>query len=100
MAAPQQTFLDSESVKRVALPLLQRRLAPFHFTDVDVVEEEDFDGELVLRMTANVSTKVPAQDLITVTADIHDALRKEGDERFVYLGTRRPTNDLADEPEE
>jgi hypothetical protein len=94
------TVLDPTAVKQAALPLLKERLDAFGFSDADVVEEIDFDGVPILRMTAEVATKVPASDLIAVTADIHDAIRKKGDDRYIYLSTHRPTDDEPDEVEE
>jgi len=90
MANLHPAFLSPEDVREVALPLLRQRLGRFAFDDVSVREEEDFDGENVLRLTADVAVKVPAKALIDVTADIHSALRRQGDERYVYVSTRRP----------
>jgi hypothetical protein len=93
--------LGLEEVRAIANDVLNRQFRPFGFGAIALREEEDFDGEPILRVIAEVTKPVPARTLIDATTDIHDALRKQGDNRFVYLGTHRPGDeDTDDEPEE
>ena len=92
--------MTEAEVEKVALPILRRNLARFGFQDVTVKEEEDFDGSYVFRMTAHVQEKVPARTLMDALGSIHATLRKQGEERFVYLSTERPGHNEPDEDEE
>ena len=97
MANLHAEYMTDAEVRNIALPILEKRFGRFGFQDVSVKEEEDFDGAYVFRMTARVQEKVPARELIDTLDDIHTALRKKGEFRFVYLSTERPGADDADE---
>jgi hypothetical protein len=90
MANLHAELMTAKAVHDIALPILEKTLAPFGFQHVTVNEEEDFDGDHIFRMTAHVQTKVPANKLIDTLEAIHRALRSKGEERFVYLSTERP----------
>jgi hypothetical protein len=97
MANIQAELMTGAQVRDAALPILRKRLAVFGFQRVTVEGEEDFDGQFVFRMTAHVKERVPANVLIDVVDAIHTALRKRGEERFVYLSTQRPGRGEMDE---
>jgi len=97
MANLHAELMTAKAVQDIALPILEKALAPFGFQRVTVNEEEDFDGDHIFRMTAHVQTKVPANTLIDALDAIHHALRSKGEDRFVYLSTKRPAEDEIDE---
>jgi hypothetical protein len=100
MAHTHVVQMTEAEVERIAVPILRRYLTRFGFQDVAVKEEEDFDGSYVFRMTAHVQEKVPARTLMDALGAIHGTLRKNGEERFVYLSTERPGHEEPDEDEE
>jgi hypothetical protein len=101
MANSHTVLMTAEEVRDRVLPILRRRLGKFGFVgDVKVAEEEDFDGAFVFRMTARVQDNVPARVVFDALGDIHLTLRKEGEDRFVYLSTQRPGEDDVDEADE
>jgi hypothetical protein len=97
MATVHDELLTPAEVAGIAEPILKESLAKFGFQRVAVKEEEDFDGKYVFRMTAYVQAKVPANTLIDALDAIHRALRKKGEERFVYLSTERPGEEEIEE---
>ena len=101
MASSHTVYMSAEEVRGHVLPILRKRLGKFGFSgDVNVAEEEDFDGAFVFRMTAKVEGSVPARVMFETLGDIHIVLRKEGEDRFVYLTTQRPGEDDVDEADE
>ena len=95
-------YLKTEEVREIALPILMKRFETYGFQDAEIREEETFDGDPILRMVAHVKQQVPARTLIDANEDIHVSLREKGEERFVFLSTRRPAEaeQEADEDEE
>ncbi|WP_375451215.1 hypothetical protein [uncultured Devosia sp.] len=91
--------LDSQKIQTIALDLLRKRLKPFGFSGLTVTAEKDFDDENILRLIADVKQIVPASDLIEATSETMNALRKQGDDRFVYLTAVPATDDLEDAEE-
>lgn len=100
MAHTSHVSLSAEDLRSAALKILNKRFAGYGFKDVVVFEEQDFDSAEVIRMTATVTKEVPARELVAVTAEIMTTLRKEGDDRFVYLSSRQPGEDDLEEIEE
>lgn len=96
------TYLTEGEVRQIALGILGKRFKAYRFQDVEVREDETFDGDAILRMVAHVESRVPPRTLIDVNDEIHQALRAMGEDRFVFLGTRLPAADAqeADEDEE
>ena len=90
MASSQTAYMTESEVRDRALPILRKYLGKFGFSNATVEEEEDFDGAYIFRMTAHVRDRVPAKDLIDALEEIHSSLRREGEDRFVYLSTERP----------
>jgi hypothetical protein len=90
-------YMTPPEVEEVSLPILRKRFGRFGFQSATIMEEEDFDGSHVFRMIAHVQEKVPARDLIDALDDIHTVLRRNGEQRFVYLSTQRPGRDQTDE---
>lgn len=100
MANLHSIYLQVEDVRETALPILKKRFKKYGFEDVDVSEVETLSGDPIIRMVAHVESRVPARTLIDANGDIHVALREKGDERFVFLLTRRPNDDLSEGDED
>jgi hypothetical protein len=90
MTGLQPVYLSDQEVRDRALPILQRHFGIFGFEDASVAEEKDFDGASILRMIARVQSSVPAKDIIDALDAIHTDLRNQGEDRYVYLTTKRP----------
>lgn len=82
--------LTTREVERLAGELLTQRMAGFGIDGLDVAEERDFDGDDVLRVVVRVREKVPAKTLIGAADELQQTLRREGEDRWVYLSTKRP----------
>ena len=102
MANLHAIYLKTQDIREIALPILKKRFKQYGFRDADVREEETFDGDPILRMVAHVEKQVPARILLDANEDIHVSLRTKGEERFVFLSTKRPgeNEQEADEDEE
>lgn len=85
-----EAALTREQVETVAKDLLASRFAPFGFQALDVKEDEDLDGAAILRMIAEVKSKVPASELIGTLVALRRVLESEGDDRVVLLSTHVP----------
>lgn len=93
-----RTMTESE-VKDIASPILGKQFASYGFEGVTVEEEEDFDGENILRVIANVRDQVPAKRLIDTLDTIRAALLSQGEGRFVFLSARSQEEDVTDDEE-
>lgn len=100
MANLHTTYLQAENVREIALPVLKKRFKKYGFEDVDVSEVETLSGDPIIRMVAHVGSRVPARTLIDANGDVHVALRERGDERFVFLVTRRPSDESSEDDED
>lgn len=89
--------LTEIAARKLVKPVLSRRFRKYGFKDVSVIEEEDFDGESILRMIVDVRKPVPADDLVDTIGDVRAALLERGDGRFVFLRTRLPEEELAED---
>lgn len=89
------TVLSEDAARKIAEPILRKHLQPFGYSGVSVKSEEDFDGDIVLRMTVNVERQVSGRAMVDVVGAIRGALLDQGDERFAFLSYRRPDTDPA-----
>ena len=92
--------MTTDEVKERALRVLTPRLAPFGVSDITVREERDFDGTDVYRVVAMVNQQVPARVLIDGSDELQQLLRSDGEDRWMYLGTHRPSEADEDEGDE
>lgn len=95
-----QSPMTTDDVRERAIRILSPYLAQFGLTDVEVQEERDFDGTDVYRVFANVTQRVPARVLIDSSDELQQLLRSEGEDRWIYLSTRRPSEPEEDEDED
>ena len=92
--------MTTDDVRERAIRILTPHLAPFGLTDINVREERDFDGTDVYRVVAMVTDPVPARVLIDGSDDLQQQLRREGEERWLYLSTRRESQSEPNEDED
>lgn len=91
--------LSDREAKALAEPILARRFDRFGYRQVHVAAERDFDGEPILRMTAEVGSRVPARAIIDTLDAVRKALMDSGDERFVFLSTSTSGGEAVEEDE-
>ncbi|HMQ58820.1 MAG TPA: hypothetical protein PKE65_09755 [Rhizobiaceae bacterium] len=85
-------FLTTDEARRVSLAPLREYFSRFGFTEATVSEDETYDGAPVFRIVANVEQTVPTETFVDALSAIHNALRKEGEERLVFLSTSLPSS--------
>lgn len=96
----QQTALSEEQVREVASHVLSERFGRYGFKTIDINEDEDMDGATILRMVAEVESRVPARDLVDTLLALQAALESSGEDRTVFLSTHVPGFEEPDEDEE
>jgi hypothetical protein len=80
-------------ISDIVTPILKSRFQAKGFQGSNVFTEEDFDGEVVVRVKARLATPIEVMDRVDATLEIKDALEQKGESRTVYL-------DVATEGEE
>lgn len=90
-------LMTDAAVKRVARPLLAKRFKKYGLKDLFVSEEEDFDGENILRMIAQVEKPVPTDELVSAIGDVRTALLEKGEERFVFMRARVGKDEIEED---
>nr|WP_316651597.1 hypothetical protein [uncultured Gellertiella sp.] len=90
MAGLRAVYLAPEEVEKIVAPLLKEDFAAYHFRGKSIQEDETFDGDPIIRVRAEVGEAVPAAQLIQTLTRIHDALRRQNDERLVFLSAPGP----------
>jgi hypothetical protein len=95
-----QLPMTPEDVRERAIRILSPHLAQFGLTEIEVQKERDFDGTDVYRVLANVTQRVPSRVLVDSSDELQQLLRSEGEDRWIYLSTRRPTEPDEDEDED
>lgn len=90
--------MRDEEINAVVSKLLRERFEDLGFERSTVESEEDFDGASVLRVIAHFRNRdVPSDRLINAMHDIRSALIGRGEDRFVYLSSVSPQDELLDE---
>tara|TARA_R110002020_G_scaffold49878_1_gene141608 strand:+ start:846 stop:1154 length:309 start_codon:yes stop_codon:yes gene_type:complete len=99
MAVQQIKMLPEADVHSLIDRILRDRFSEFGYAGSEIEEVEDFDGERLFRLTAEVSEKVPARAVMEATDAVHSALRREGEFRFIIISPERPPDEnlLPDE---
>lgn len=90
MASLRAKYLSPEEIDKIVTPLLTDDFRSFGYKNNSIEEDETFDGEPVIRVRADVEQPVPAEQLVQTLNRIHDALRQQHDERFVFLSAPGP----------
>jgi hypothetical protein len=90
--------MTDDEINAVVSELLRRRYGDMGFERSIAKSEEDFDGSSILRVTARFKNKdLPADRLIDARHEIRSELIRRGEERFVFLTTEHPHEELIDE---
>jgi hypothetical protein len=77
--------MNLSQINEIVTPILEHRFHANGFRGSDISSEEDFDGEIVLRVTAHIEKPVAVMDRVDATLEIQDALEQKGESRTVYL---------------
>lgn len=91
--------MNLTQITEVVTPILKHRFQANGFHDTQVSSEEDFDGEIVLRVKARMKTPVAVMERVDATLEIKDALEQRGESRAVYLevDTGESASETSDE---
>lgn len=100
MARTHAKAMTAMNPYKITESILARRFKAYGYKTAIVTEEEDFDGESILRMVVDVRRPVPTDELVDTINEIRTALLKSGDDRFVFLRARLPDEDRVDQDAE
>ncbi len=100
MASLRARYLYPDEIDAIVTPLLAEAFKPFGYKDRSIKEDETFDGDPIIRVTADVAQPVPAATLSKTQSRIHDALRAKDEERFVFLSAPGPNREVPDGDED
>jgi hypothetical protein len=90
--------MTDDEISAVVSELLRSRFGDAGFEYSTVKSEEDFDGSSIPRVTARLKNgRPPANRLIDARHEIRSELIRRGEERFVFLSTEYPHEELIDE---
>jgi hypothetical protein len=85
--------LDREGI---ASSVLKKSFKKAKVSNVVVAEEQDFDGAMILRVSANVTPAISAAQLGDAIGEMRSAFAEEGLEYFVVLSIKDTNEDLGD----
>jgi hypothetical protein len=90
--------MTDDEINAVVSELLRSRFGGAGFEYSTVKSEEDFDGASILRVTAHFNNgELPTRRLIDANDDIRSELIRRGEERFVFLSSEFPHEEMIDE---
>jgi hypothetical protein len=90
MANLRARYLYPKEIDAIVTPLLTEAFKDYGYKDKSIKEDETFDGDPIIRVTAEVAQPVPAEQLAKTLNRIHNALREKDEERFVFLSAPGP----------
>ena len=91
--ASQETteMMTDAAIREIVSDVLQDRFAKQGLVTADVVLEDDFDGETIIRVTAHFDRRRDVGESLFDAADtIRARLIKAGDDRFVFVDRDYP----------
>jgi hypothetical protein len=90
--------MTDDEIDKIVSKLLRDRFQDTGFQRSTVRSEEDFDGAPILRVTAQFRERgVSSERLINALHDIRAELLRRGEERFVFLDSKYPEEEVVDE---
>jgi hypothetical protein len=93
--------MTDDEINAVVSELLHRRYGDIGFERSTVKSEEDFDGSSILRVTAHFKNgELPTKRMIDAVQEIRSELITRGEERFVFLDSEYPGEEIGDEDED
>jgi hypothetical protein len=80
-----------EAIREIVSQVLRERLASLGLVGSDIVFDEDFDGEKIVRVTAHFDRPRDVGESLFDAADtIRTRLIEAGDDRFVFVSRDYP----------
>jgi hypothetical protein len=79
-------MMPDADLQEIAARVLEKQLASSKIVECRVKTELDFDGEVIVRVTA--VSEIPVDDArlrLAANTAIQDELRRRGDDRYVFL---------------
>jgi hypothetical protein len=90
--------MTDDEINKIVSKLLRKRFKDIGFRRSSVESEQDFDGSAILRVTAHFGKgDAPSDRLTDALHDIRSELLRRGEERFVFLNSEYPQDDLVEE---
>lgn len=88
---------DTE-INKIVSKILRERFRNLGFQRSTVQSEQDFDGSSILRVRAHLKKEdAPSDRLTDALHRIRSELIKNGEDRFVFLSTESPHEEMIDE---
>ena len=86
--------MTDQEISRIVNDVLRERVPAAGFKGAEVMSDQDFDGDPIIRVTAHYERRprTKPDPLITAVHDLRSALIDQGEDRFVFLD-----NDVEDE---
>jgi hypothetical protein len=85
-------MMTEAEIRKIVSEVMQARFANRGLVNSDVVLDEDFDGDKIIRVTAHFNR--PPEDTAESLFDARDAIRarliEAGDNRFVFVSRDYP----------
>ncbi|NSZ15298.1 hypothetical protein [Agrobacterium vitis] len=101
MARLRTVYLTPDDIKVIVNPLMAEGFSAYGFRSSTIEEDETFSGDPIIRIRADVTRAVPANETVSVLSKIHAALREKNDERTVFLSAPGPSlSDVGDDEDE
>jgi hypothetical protein len=94
-------MLADSDIQKIAEGVLKAQLASSKIVECRVNSELDFDGELIVRVTA--VSEIPVDDArlrLAANTAIQDQLHRSGDERYVFLDIELSSEQTGDEEDD
>jgi len=94
-------MLNNGDAEKPIRDVLSARLSAGNLLDAQVDFVDDFDGEPVVRITANLKEPLGESDILFQAADeIRDRLLTQGDKRFVFVQQSSPGLSVEEQADE
>jgi hypothetical protein len=93
--------MTDDEIGKVVSDVLRDRFTDLGFERSTVKSEQDFDGSSILRVTAHFKNgELPTKRMIDAVQEIRSELITRGEERFVFLDSDFPGEEIGDEDED
>jgi hypothetical protein len=85
-------MIAEAEIRRIVLEVMQARFANRGLVNSDVILDDDFDGEKIVRVTAHFARRTgdTAESLFDARDAIRARLVEAGDDRFVFVSRDYP----------
>ena len=94
-------MMTETEIRKIVSDVMRERFAKLGLVDSDVVLDEDFDGEKIVRVMAHFDRPRDVGESLFDAADtIRTRLIEAGDDRFVFVSRDYPGSDDEEESDE